>query len=251
MNVSMYQAAAALNANSRWQEVIAQNLASSSVPGYKKQQLSLEAIRSGLMPSGSLNSAGTPQFFTLPQATTSTNFMSGDMQYTGSKNDLAIQGKAFLEVQLPNGTKALTRDGELQVNAQGRLVTREGYAVMGKDGPIQLDLSNGLPLNISATGEVSQGETTVGSLKLDEFDKPGLLTQLGGGYYVASNPNVHAIPATSTLRQGYLEASNTSVVNEMADMITAQRGFEANSKIVQIQDERLGKLISDLGSPPA
>ncbi len=251
MNVSMYQAAAALNSNSRWQEVIAENLASSSVPGYKKQQLSVEAIRAGLMPAGSLNSAHSPQFFTLPQAATSTNFMSGDMQYTGGKSDLAIQGKAFFEVKLPNGTKALTRDGEFQVNAQGQLVTREGYAVQGKEGPIQLDLSNGQPINISSSGDVSQGEVTVGTIKLDEFDKPGLLKQIGGGYYVTGNPQLHAVASTSTLRQGYLEASNTSVVNEMADMITAQRSFEANSKIVQIQDERLGRLITDLGTPPA
>ena len=111
MNVSMYQAAAALNANSRWQEVIAENLASSSVPGYKKQELSLEAVRSGLMPPGSLNSANSPQFFTLPQAVTSTNFSTGDMQFTGSKNDVAIQGKAFFEVKLPNGTTALSLAG--------------------------------------------------------------------------------------------------------------------------------------------
>jgi flagellar basal-body rod protein FlgG len=249
MNVSMYQAAAALNANSRWQEVIAENLASSSVPGYKKQELSLEAIRSGLMPSGSLNSANSPQFFTLPQAVTSTNFQSGDMQFTGNKNDIAVQGKAFLEVKLPNGTTALTRDGEFQVNTQGQLVTKEGYAVMGQGGPIQLDLSNGEPVNISSNGTVSQGENNVGQLKLDEYDKPGLLKQIGGGYYVANNPNIHAVPSTSTVRQGYLEASNTSVVSEMANMITAQRGFEANTKIIQIQDDRMGKVISDLGTP--
>jgi flagellar basal body rod protein FlgG len=251
MNVSMYQAAAALGANSRWQEVIAQNLASSSVPGYKKQQLSLDAIRSGLMPPGSLNSTGAPQFFTLPHAAVSTDFSSGDMQFTGDKHDLAIQGKAFFEIKLPNGTTALTRNGEFQVNSLGKLVTREGYTVMGKEGPIQLDLTDGEPFNISSTGEVSQGENTVGTLKLDEFNKPGLLKQLGAGYYATGNPNVHAVPVTSTLRQGYLESSNTSVVGEMADMISAQRGFEANSKIIQIQDDRLGKLISDLGTPPA
>jgi flagellar basal-body rod protein FlgF len=249
MNVSMYQAAAALNANSRWQEVIAENLAASSVPGYKKQQLSLDAIRSGLMPPGSLNSANSPQFFTLPQAVTTTDFQSGDMEFTGSKNDVAIQGKGFFEVKLPNGTKALTRDGEFQVSTQGQLVTREGYAVMGQGGPIQLDLSNGEPVNISSNGTVSQGETNVGQLKIDEFDKPGLLKQLGAGYYAAGNPKVHAVPSTSTVREGYLEASNTSVVTEMANMITAQRGFEANTKIIQIQDDRMGKVISDLGTP--
>lgn len=249
MNVSMYQAAAALNANSRWQEVIAENLASSSVPGYKKQQLSLEAIRSGLMPAGSLNSANGPQFFSLPKAVTSTSFASGDMQYTGNKNDVAIQGKAFIEVNLPNGTTAVTRDGEFEVNAQGQLVTKEGYAVMGDGGPIQLDLNNPAQITISADGTVSQGAEPKGKLKLTEFDNPGLLTQIGGGYFAATNPKIHSIPSTSTVRQGYLEASNTSVVTEMANMISAERGFEANQHIIQMQDDRMGKLISDLGTP--
>jgi flagellar basal body rod protein FlgG len=249
MNVSMYQAAAALNANSRWQEVIAENLAASSVPGYKKQQLSVEAVRSGLMPPGSLNSANGPQFFSLPKAVTSTNFASGDMQYTGANTDVAIQGKGFLSVTLPNGQTGLTRDGELQVNTQGQLVTKQGYPVLGEGGPIQLDLANAAPVSISTTGVVAQGATQVGQLKLTEFDKPGLLTQIGGGYYAASNPNIHSVPGTSTVKQGYIEASNTSVITEMTDMIAAQRGFEANTKIIQMQDDRMGKVISDLGTP--
>lgn len=249
MNVSMYQAAAALNVNSRWQEVIAENLAASSVPGYKKQQLSVEAIRSGLMPPGSLNSTTSPQFFTLPKAVTSTTFTSGDMQYTGDKNDIAIQGKAFLSVRLANGTTALTRDGELQINSQGQLVTKAGDPVLGDGGPIQLDLNNPAQMTISSTGAVSQGSEQKGQLKLTEFDNPGMLTQTGGGYFTASNPHIHAVPSTSTVRQGYIEASNISVVNEMANMISAQRGFEANQHVIQIQDDRMGKVISDLGSP--
>jgi flagellar basal body rod protein FlgG len=249
MNVSMYQAAAALNTNSRWQEVIAENLAASSVPGYKKQQLSVEAVRSGLMPVGSLNASG-PQFFTLPKAVTSTNFSSGDMQYTGANTDVAVQGKAFLSVTLPDGTTGLTRDGEFQVNAQGQLITKQGYPVQGEGGgAIQLDLNNSAPISISSTGVVAQGANQAGQLKLTEFDKPGQLTQIGGGYYSAKNPNIHSIPSTSTVKQGYLEASNTSVVTEMTNMIAAQRGFEADTKIIQMQDDRMGKVISDLGSP--
>lgn len=250
MNVSMYQAAAALNANSRWQEVIAQNLAASSVPGYKSQELSLEAVRSGLMPPGSLNSATSPQFFTLPHATATTNFQGGDMEYVGDKFDVAIQGNAFVEVRMPNGKTALTRDGEFHLNVKGQLVTREGYTVMSAEGPIQLDLNSGAQVNISATGDVSQGENTIGTIKMDEFDHPNLLTQLGGGYYAANNNvKLHKIPTASTLREGYVEESNTSVVKEMADMITAQRGFEANTKIIQMQDDRLGKVITELGNP--
>ena len=249
MNVSLYQAAAALDANSRWQEVIAGNLASSSIPGFKKQELSLAAVRAGLMPSSGLNSSNLPQFFTLPKATSSTSFLPGDMQPTGNKTDVAIDGKGFFSVQLPNGSTVLTRDGEFQVSSKGQLVTKEGYTVLGDSGPINLDLSNTAPMSISATGDVSQGAQEQGKLKISEFDKPELLTQISGAYFLANNPNLLSKPSTSTLRQGYLEGSNTSVVGEMANMMTAMRSFEANQHIIQIQDDRLGKTISDLGNP--
>ena len=162
---------------------------------------------------------------------------------------VAIEGKGFFQVQLANGTIAETRDGEFQVNAQGRLVTKEGYAVMGEGGPIQLDRNNSAPITISSTGEVSQGTDLKGKLKVVEFDQPKLLTQVSGGYFMANDPKIKTLASTSTLRQGYIEASNTSVVREMANMITAARGFEANQKVIQIQDDRMGRVISDLGTP--
>jgi flagellar basal-body rod protein FlgG len=120
---------------------------------------------------------------------------------------------------------------------------------MGSSGPINLDLNNPAPMSISASGEVSQGSEDEGKLQISEFDKPGLLTQISGAYFLANNPSLQTQPSTSTLRQGYLEGSNTSVVREMANMMTAMRSFEANQHIIQIQDDRLGKTISDLGNP--
>jgi flagellar basal body rod protein FlgG len=248
MNASLYQAAAALNANSRWQEIIASNLASSSVPGFKKQELSLAAVRAGLMPAGGVNSSSLPQFFTIPKATNSASFLAGEMASTGDKHDVAIEGNGFFSVQLPNGSTAFTRDGEFQVTATGRLVTKEGYTVEGESGPITLDVTNPAPMSLSATGDVSQGAETKGKLKISEFKKPELLTQISGAYFLGNNPNLATQPSTSTLRQGYLEGSNTSVLGEMANMITAMRSFEANQHIIQVQDERLGKVINDLGN---
>jgi len=237
-----------MNANSRWQEMISENLASSSVPGYKKQELTMAAVQAGLIPASGLSSTSA-QHFSMPKATTSTSFAPGDIQFTGNKNDVAIEGKGFLQVELPDGTVANTRDGEFQVNDRGQLVTKEGYSVMGESGSIQLDLKNPAPLSISANGDVSQGADVKGKLKLVEFDKPELLTQVSGGYFIAKDPKSPALPSTSTLRQGYLESSNTSVVREMANMMTAMRGFEANQHVIQIQDDRMGKVISDLGTP--
>ena len=239
-----------MNANSRWQEVIAENLASSSIPGFKKQEISTAAVQAGLIPAGGLT-AKSAQFFSLPKASTAVSFASGDIQFTGNKNDVAIEGKGFFQVQLPTGQIASTRDGEFQLNAKGQLVTKSGYTVMGEGGPIQIDLNNSTPLTISSTGDVSQGADTKGKLKIVEFNNPQLLSQISGGYFLANDPNIKPLPGTSTLRQGYIEASNTSIVREMANMMTAVRGFEANQHIIQIQSDRMAKLISDLGTPPA
>ena len=248
MNVSLFQAGAALNANSRWQEIVAENLASGGVPGYKKQQLSMSMIQAGLMPGG-LSGSQSPQMFVLPKATASTNFTAGEMRATGVPTDVAIDGKGFFEVQLPGGATGYTRDGEFQVNSQGQLVTNEGYPVMGQGGPIQLNPRDPTPVSISSDGEVSQGATARGKLALPEFNKPELLTQVSASYFTAQNSGLQIQATTSKVRQGYLEGSNSSTVLEMASLMTAMRGFEANQHVIQIQDDRLSRTIADLGNP--
>jgi flagellar basal-body rod protein FlgF len=250
VNVSLFSAAAALDANSRWQEVIADNLASSSVPGYKRQQLSQEAIRAGLM-SG--NGSNLPQFFSISKTSTSTNFNPGEMKYTENGTDVAIEGKGFFNVQLPDGRTGLTRDGEFQVNSKGQLVTKESFPVLGTSqgvtGPIQFSPDHSGPISISPTGIISQGSERKGKLLVTDVDQPQKLTNLTGGYFAAQDPKLVTTPSTANLREGYLESSNTSTLMEMASMMTASRSFEANQHVIQIQDDRLNRTISELGNP--
>lgn len=239
MNVSLYQAAAALNANSRWQELISENLAASTIPGFKKQDLSFEAVRAGM------TSAGTPSV--MPRAVATTNFRPGEIRSTGVNTDVAIEGSAFFEIQLPNDARGFTRDGEFHVNAQGQLVTKQGYTVLSDSGPVQIDPRNAAPISISPEGNISQGAELKGRLKLAEFSDTRLLKSAGAGFFVADDPNLRTNDATSSsVRQGYLEMSNTSSVTEMASLIEAMRSFEANQRVLQTQDERMGKVISEL-----
>jgi flagellar basal-body rod protein FlgG len=246
MNVSLYQAAAALNANSRWQDVIAENLASTSVPGFKKQALSSAAVQAGLL---SVDASGTPQYFSVPAPRVSTSFQPGEMQFTADDKNAAIEGKGFFQVRLAEGTLAVTRDGEFRVNSHGQLVTKEGYTVMGQLGPIQLDVQNHDPISIASTGEVSQGADVKGKVKLVDYENPELLTKTNGVYFLATNPRLRPKPAAGALRDGYVEGANTTSLGEMANMMTAMRGFEANQKVIQIQDDRLGRVITELGNP--
>jgi flagellar basal-body rod protein FlgF len=248
VNVSLYQAAAAMSANARWQEVISENLASTNVPGFKKQDLTFEAVQAGLMQQPNLDPS---MHFTLPRATTATSFAPGELKSTGVDTDVAIEGKGFFEVELPTGGKAYTRDGEFHLNSLGQLTTKSGNLVMGESGPIQFDRNMPGAITISPTGEVSQGDTVRGKLKITDFDQPQLLTQASGGLFLTNNnPNLNPKAVTSpSLRQGYLEGSNASSVTEMANLIGVMRSFEANQKLVQLQDERMGRVITELGNP--
>jgi flagellar basal-body rod protein FlgF len=151
---------------------------------------------------------------------------------------------------LPNGSKAYTRDGEFHLSAQGQLVTKQGYAVMSDGGPLQFDSNNASPVSVSPTGDVSQGADTKGRLRLVEFNDPHQLSLIGDGYFLADNAKMKSTESSATrVKQGYLEGSNTSPTTEMAGLITAMRMFEANQRVLQTQDERMGRVISDLGNP--
>jgi flagellar basal-body rod protein FlgG len=229
--------------------MVADNLASGSLPGYKRKELSLAATQAGLMPAGSQQGHGGPRSFVIPKATSVTNFQAGDLKPTGVNTDVAIDGKGFFAVQMPTGQLAYTRDGEFHVNASGELVTKEDYPVMGATGPIQLDKTNHNVVSISAQGEVTQGGTTKGKLKVTDFNNTALLTQVSGSYFVSGSPDLHEQSTTAILREGYVEGSNVSSVTQMVSLLSAMRGYEANQKLIQMEDDRMGHAISDLGNP--
>jgi flagellar basal body rod protein FlgG len=247
MNVSMFQAAAAMSANARWQEAISENLAAGSIPGYKKQDLSFEAVQAGMMSQANLDPRAQ---FTMPRVVASTNFSQGELRSTGVNTDVAIEGKGFFEVQMPNGSTAYTRDGEFHINSTGQVTTKQGFPVMGEGGPIQLDLNLGGTISISPTGEVSQDSEVRGKLKVVDFAQPKQLTQVSGGYFTTGTSNqLPTVLPLPSLRQGFLEGANTSPMVEMASLMGVMRGFEANQRVLQMHDERMGRTISELGNP--
>lgn len=247
MNVSLYQAAAAMNANARWQESISENLAAGSVPGARKREVSFSAIEAGLV-------RGLPNMpasrHVMPTANSYINFQQGTVRPSAGPLDFALDGKGFFEIQLPNGSHAYTRDGEFHLNAQGQLVTKQGYPVLTDSGPAQFDPNIPSPITVSPTGEVSQGTEVKGRLRLVEFNDPQKLTVLGDGYFLAENSELQPSTSDATrVHQGFIEGSNVSPTTDMAHLITAMRMFESNQRVMQMQDERMGRIISELGNP--
>lgn len=245
MNVSLYQAASALNASHRWQETIGDNLAATSVNGFKKQDISFSTVAAGLMPGQS--ATGTERFG-LTRAKSTVNFTNGELSFTGQKTDLAFEGPGFFEVQLPGGGTAYTRNGSFSIDSKGQLITKAGYPVMGTNGPIMLDPRQSEEvLSVSREGEVMQGTESKGKLRMVDFNDPSRLTFTNGAYFIANDPKlVTSQVATPNLRQGFLEASNASPIQEMASLIMAMRMYEANQKVVHAQDDRMGKAITEI-----
>ena len=122
--------------------------------------------------------------------------------------------------------------------------------MLGENGPIQFDSNSSTPITITADGQVSQGGDEKGKLRIAEFNKPGLLTALGGGLFRAEDPALEATPVTATqVRQGYVESANSSPTTEMASLMTAMRLFESNQKVLQMQSDRMSREITDLEKP--
>jgi flagellar basal-body rod protein FlgF len=249
MEVSLYQAAAAMNAMARWQELIADNLSIASTPGARKQEMSFSAVQAGLV---SAVSGSSKHGYIIPSAIAGTNFQQGELIPSGNSTDLGLEGPGLFTVQTPDGQQAYTRNGQFKISPQGQLLTAQGFPVLCASGPIQLDSKKSNPVTVSTTGEVSQGGMIKGKLQIAEFNQPSQLTRLGSGLFRADNPGLQPIDSTNTqVCQGFVEKSNSSPTTEMATLMTAMRMFESNQKVLQMQSERMSREISDLGAPAA
>jgi flagellar basal-body rod protein FlgG len=181
--------------------------------------------------------------------TTSREHGQGELHQTGNPLDVAIEGHGFLPVTMPSGETAYTRNGALQVNAEGRLVTADGYSITG-DITIPTEAQ---AISIAANGTISvtlPGETQpveVGKLQVAMFTNPAGLAAQGSTLFhetSASGTAVLGAPGdggAGSIRQGMLEISNVNVVEEMIDLITGQRAYEINSRVIKAADEMLGE----------
>ena len=171
----------------------------------------------------------------------------GTMNHTENPLDLAIEGDGFLQVTRPSGDTAYTRAGNLKVDAQGQLVTIDGYQIEPQIS-IPTDATG---VTISPDGLISvtvAGDTTaqeVGQLQLAGFANPAGLEATGRSMFVPTNASGQPIVGTpgqdglGTVAQGFLEGSNVEVVTEMIDLITSQRAYEVNQKVIEAADEML------------
>jgi flagellar basal-body rod protein FlgG len=257
MNQALWIAKTGLDAQQTRMAVLSNNLANTNTTGFKRDRASFEDLlyQTVRQPGGSTSEqtqlpTGLQVGTGVRVAATAKEFSQGNLNQTGNALDVAINGRGFFEVLLPDGSTAYTRDGSFQVDSQGQIVTNEGY-------PVQpgLQLPEGAQsVTVGADGTVSaqvSGQSAavqVGQLTLSDFVNPAGLQAKGENVYVetgASGPAQSGAPGqggVGTLVQGALESSNVNVVEELVSMIETQRAYETNAKVLSATDSMLGYL---------
>ena len=254
---SLWIAKTGLDAQQTRMDVISNNLANANTTGFKSSRASFQDLiyqnksqpggqtteqtqsPSGLMLGTGVRVVGSEKLFT-----------QGNISQTGNSLDVAIQGNGFLQVSMPDGSIAYTRDGSLHTDANGQLVTADGYSL---DPAVTLpsnvqSITIGSDGTVSATAAGSATAVQVGTLQLADFVNPAGLQPRGNNLYLetasSGTPQTGqpGLNGMGTLQQGSLESSNVNVVEEMVNMIETQRTYEMNSKAISSTDQMLQDL---------
>lgn len=231
---------------------IANNLANVNTTGFKKSKIEFQdVLYQNLRTAGTATAVGSqiPAGLAIGYGTkavaTNRQFTEGDLTSTGNPLDMAISGDGFFQVQHPDGSTVYTRDGALKIAGDGRIVTSDGYPLLPEITVPEDTMS--ISVGTDGTMEVlqfgSEEPAQIGQIELARFINPSGLSAIGRNLLVettASGVPLTDIPGQSGLGQidqGYLEMSNVKVVDEMVNMIIAQRAYEMNSKAIQTADD--------------
>jgi len=251
---SLWTATSGMSAQNLNMDVIANNLANVSTSGFKKSRADFQDLLYQIMKvPGSPTSADTKSptgiqvGLGVKTAATSKVFTEGDIVQTQNTLDVAIEGAGFFQVSMPDGNTAYTRAGNLKLDGSGRITTSDGY-------PIQPEIvipEDAREVTIGETGVVSAivgsdtTSTELGNIDLANFINNAGLVAIGRNLFRETEASGAALIGTpgsngiGTLLQGYVENSNVNLVEEMTHMITAQRAFEINSKVISTSGEMM------------
>ncbi len=254
---SLWISKTGLDAQQTQLDVVANNLANVGTTGFKRSRVAFEDLLYQNIRQAGANSSQQTQLPTGLQIGTGVRpvatprmFTQGNLQQTGNQLDLAINGQGFLQIQMPDGTTAYTRDGSLHTDANGQLVTANGFAL----SPSITIPANAQSVTVGQDGTVTitvpgqAAPQNVGQIQLASFVNPGGLESKGQNLFVetaasgTASTNAPGTNGLGLLNQGFLETSNVNVVEELVSMIQTQRAYEINSKAIQTSDQMLGRL---------
>jgi flagellar basal-body rod protein FlgG len=254
MELALWAAKTGLDAQQTRMAVTANNLANVSTTGFKKGRAAFEdLLYQNLRQVGAAASQDTqlPSGLSLGTGArvvaTEKTFTQGSLNVTDNAFDVAINGRGFFQVAMPDGTPAYTRDGSFQVSAQGQLVTSTGYivqpAITIPDGAQSVAIGTDGVVSVQLAGQTAP--TQVGTLQLVDFINPAGLQARGENLFLESaasgapQTGTPGLNGLGTVVQGALESSNVNVVEELIAMIETQRAYEMNSKAISTTDQML------------
>jgi len=256
---ALYTAATGMHAQETNIDVISNNLANVNTTGFKKSVTNFQdlmyqqLVEPGAPTSASTNNPSGIQIgLGVKTGAVAKVFSQGDLTSTGNQLDLAVEGDGFFQVTLPDGTNAYTRAGALRLDDAGQIVTPDGYLISpGLTVPADaLSISIGQDGTVSVKQPASATPTELGQLTAVRFANNAGLKAVGRNLYeetVSSGAPVTGIfgeNGVGRVSQGFLETSNVSVVEQVVNLITAQRAYEASSKGIQTADEMLSQALS-------
>ena len=235
----LYAAVSGAAVQSRRLEILANNLANLSTAGFKKDLLVFQEMAGRPRPP-------SPAADLVGIYREATDFSQGALQQTGNPLDLAVDGAGFFEILTARGPR-YTRAGRFVRDAQNRLVTSGGDPVAGDGGPLVVD---GSEIVIGGDGGVTVDGTAAGRIRIVHFKDTGLLAKVGDNLYEnrGGQANLDA-GRTSSVLQGYVEASNVNQVQEMVGLIEVSRAYETYQKVIQSMDEASRLVQERLGRP--
>jgi len=246
-------AATGMAAQQMMVDVIANNLANINTTGFKRSQIDFQDLlyitmrEAGTEIASGINSpCGLEVGSGVRPASTVKVFTAGELQNTGKPLDVAITGEGFLQISMPDGSTKYTRDGALQMNANGQLVNTSGYALE----PSITIPSDAVSISIEKNGSVNVTNSTgaisvVGTLQMARFPNPAGLSSEGDNLYAQTDASGTATTGTpgenglGSILSGFLEKSNVQMVSELVNLITAQRAYEINSRAIKVGDDML------------
>lgn len=262
----LYSSASGMNAEMMRQDVVSNNLANASTTGFKKDEAVQTAFPNFMMQRIDDRMSPTPAFTINPYAaghpqgpsigllgqgvmTTAveTSFTDGSLKETQNPMDLAIEGRAMFMVELPDGDIGYTRAGSLKLNENGELTSLGGHIVLNKRGNAIVPGDG--KMMVTDSGRILVNNQEIDELAIAVFEQGADLRKQGEGLWLsASGEGVHEDnPEISyKIHQGFVEAANVNIVEEMVNMITVTRSYEANQKSIQSQDNTLDKLINEV-----
>lgn len=261
MHSALYVSKTGLSAQDKQLTTISNNLANASTVGFKRDRAVFEDLiyqnqrqpgaqetQETQLPSGLQLGTGARVVATQKEHT------QGSLQVTDQSLDLAINGPGFFQILQPDGTIAYTRNGQFQMNGEGQLVNADGFllepAITVPEGVNKITISETGTVNAYTQGVVDPQQ--LGDITLVNFVNPSGLQAVGGNIFVetlASGNPVQGTPGENgmgTLKQGMLEGSNVNIVEEMVSMITTQRAYEMNSKVISTADQMLQYISQNL-----